>query len=251
MTLEERLDRSARNTFERVTPQLRVTSSGEQWFDLEVRYTGTGGEQFSAADIQRLVLGSGSARLKNGKIALIDGGAVEELQEVLLDCAPQQQVSTEGTRYRMGPEQAGFLEASLGAQGLKLAAPLAWREKAARQTGEATLTCPPLGSLEGVLRPYQKQGVAWLRFLRESGFCGVLADEMGLGKRCKCSPTLRSFGGSRAQPAGSLSSSCAQRRWSSTGWQRRLDLCRTSAFWFSVARVGRVDLTGSPRQISW
>ncbi len=182
VTLEERLDRSARNTFERVTPQLRVTSSGEQWFDLEVRYTGTGGEQFSAADIQRLVLGSGSARLKNGKIALIDGGAVEELQEVLLDCAPQQQVSTEGTRYRMGPEQAGFLEASLGAQGLTLAAPPAWRAKAARQTGEATLTCPPLGTLEDVLRPYQKHGVAWLRFLRESGFCGVLADEMGLGK---------------------------------------------------------------------
>jgi SNF2 family DNA or RNA helicase len=32
------------------------------------------------------------------------------------------------------------------------------------------------------LRGYQKQGVAWLWFLRENGFGGILADEMGLGK---------------------------------------------------------------------
>ena len=61
-------------------------------------------------------------------------------------------------------------------------APPAWRERAARQSGEAKLECPPLGELEKVLRPYQKQGVAWLHFLRENGFGGILADEMGLGK---------------------------------------------------------------------
>jgi SNF2 family DNA or RNA helicase len=33
-----------------------------------------------------------------------------------------------------------------------------------------------------VLRPYQKDGVAWLHFLRANGFGGILADEMGLGK---------------------------------------------------------------------
>lgn len=36
--------------------------------------------------------------------------------------------------------------------------------------------------LEGVLREYQKQGIAWMFFLREYGFGGVLADDMGLGK---------------------------------------------------------------------
>jgi SNF2 family DNA or RNA helicase len=58
----------------------------------------------------------------------------------------------------------------------------AWREGAARQSGQAKLTCPPLGPLEDVLRPYQRQGVAWLQFLRENRFGGILADEMGLGK---------------------------------------------------------------------
>lgn len=37
-------------------------------------------------------------------------------------------------------------------------------------------------SLDGVLRPYQKDGFAWLKTLCRNGFGGVLADEMGLGK---------------------------------------------------------------------
>jgi SNF2 family DNA or RNA helicase len=57
-----------------------------------------------------------------------------------------------------------------------------WRERAAQQSGQTKLTCPPLGPLEEVLRPYQRQGVAWLQFLRDNRFGGILADEMGLGK---------------------------------------------------------------------
>ncbi|MDR3692559.1 MAG: DEAD/DEAH box helicase, partial [Fimbriimonas sp.] len=34
----------------------------------------------------------------------------------------------------------------------------------------------------GVLREYQREGLAWLQFLREYNFGGVLADDMGLGK---------------------------------------------------------------------
>ncbi|WP_246167872.1 DEAD/DEAH box helicase [Propionivibrio limicola] len=32
------------------------------------------------------------------------------------------------------------------------------------------------------LRPYQREGVAWLQFLRAQGLAGILADDMGLGK---------------------------------------------------------------------
>jgi len=45
--------------------------------------------------------------------------------------------------------------------------------------------------LESVLRPYQKQGVAWLQFLRENDFGGILADEMGLGKTLQTLAFLR------------------------------------------------------------
>lgn len=37
-------------------------------------------------------------------------------------------------------------------------------------------------SFQGVLRPYQKEGYNWLRFLNEFKFGGCLADDMGLGK---------------------------------------------------------------------
>lgn len=38
------------------------------------------------------------------------------------------------------------------------------------------------GSLEKVLREYQKQGFLWLKTLNAHGFGGILADDMGLGK---------------------------------------------------------------------
>ena len=184
VALEERLERSTEKNFERITPEFRVLPSGEQWFDLEVGFKSGEGERFSAADIQQLLRGGGR-KLRNGKFALIDSGAVEELQEVLLDCAPQQRTGAADlgvTRYRMGTEQAGFLDATLQEQGFTVGAPPQWREQVRQQTGEAKLVCPPLGSLDAVLRPYQKHGVAWLRFLRDNRFGGVLADEMGLGK---------------------------------------------------------------------
>jgi SNF2 family DNA or RNA helicase len=89
---------------------------------------------------------------------------------------------SDATRYRMGNAQAGFLEAGLRDAGLAVQAPVTWRQQARAGSGEVQLACPPLGALESVLRPYQKQGVAWLRFLRDQQFGGVLADEMGLGK---------------------------------------------------------------------
>ena len=37
-------------------------------------------------------------------------------------------------------------------------------------------------SLQAELRPYQRQGLNWLQFLRAHHLGGVLADDMGLGK---------------------------------------------------------------------
>jgi superfamily II DNA or RNA helicase len=179
VTLEERLQQSTAKNIERVEPRFEITPSGIQWFDLGVVFDTSSGEKFSQADIQRLILsGQSHTRLKNGKFAVIDTGAVEELQEVLLDCSPEQA----GGKYRINNAQAGFLDSTLRQQGWKAQSPASWRERATAQSGIAKLECPPLGELESVLRPYQKHGVAWLEFLRTNNFGGILADEMGLGK---------------------------------------------------------------------
>jgi SNF2 family DNA or RNA helicase len=191
VTLDEQLENRTLKNIERVEPQFQITSSGVQWFDLGVEFSSSGGETFSAADIQRLLLsGQSHTRLKNGKMAVIDTGAVKELQEALLDCAPQQHANG----YRINSQQAGFLEATLRQHSdWKVQAPTAWRDRATKQSGEAKLECPPLDELEHVLRPYQKQGVAWLRFLRENGFGGILADEMGLGKTLQALAHLKAL----------------------------------------------------------
>ena len=41
-------------------------------------------------------------------------------------------------------------------------------------------SCPAVQSLP--LRPYQRRGVAWMKFLTDRGFGALLADDMGLGK---------------------------------------------------------------------
>ncbi len=191
VTLDEQLENRTLKNLERVEPQFQITPSGVQWFDLGVVFATGTGETFSAAEIQRLILsGQNHARLKNGKMAVIDTGAVEELQEVLLDCAPEQHAAG----YRISNRQAGFLEATLRQHAdWKVQAPSAWRDRAAKHSGEAKLECPPLGELENVLRPYQKQGVAWLGFLRANGFGGILADEMGLGKTLQTLAFLNSL----------------------------------------------------------
>jgi superfamily II DNA or RNA helicase len=189
VALSEQLEHRALKNLERVEPRFQITSSGVQWFDLGVVFAAGTGEKFSASDIQRLILsGQNHTRLSNGKMAVIDTGAVEELQEVLLDCSPQQNAAG----YRIHQQQAGFLEATLRQHSQwKVEAPAAWRDRAARQSGEAKLDCPPLDDLETVLRPYQKHGVAWLRFLRANSFGGILADEMGLGKTLQTLAFLR------------------------------------------------------------
>ncbi|MFI5909105.1 DEAD/DEAH box helicase [Dactylosporangium sp. NPDC051541] len=52
-------------------------------------------------------------------------------------------------------------------------------------SGEADLRLgdadAPAG-FQGTLRPYQRRGLNWLRFLEQAGLGGILADDMGLGK---------------------------------------------------------------------
>ena len=72
--------------------------------------------------------------------------------------------------------------ASLG-EGAVWNGPQHLRDMVQRLSGKTELPDVPLpASVNADLRPYQKQGVNWLQFLREYGLAGILADDMGLGK---------------------------------------------------------------------
>ncbi len=195
VTLEERLEKVTLQNLERIEPRFEIQPSGEQWFDLAVKFSTSSGQQFHPSEIQQLLRsGRNHTRLANGKLAIFDTAAVEDFQEVLLDCMPQQHTGN----YKIHTSQAGFLETTLSQQPTwSVVAPGEWRERATQQRGEIELKPPPLGDLEKVLRPYQIQGVAWLLFLRNNHFGGILADEMGLGKTLQTLAFLQSTIGAK------------------------------------------------------
>ncbi len=50
------------------------------------------------------------------------------------------------------------------------------------QAAQGIVNIEPPAGLRLALRPYQKEGLAWLQFLRTQNLSGILADDMGLGK---------------------------------------------------------------------
>jgi superfamily II DNA or RNA helicase len=176
---------------ERIAPRLEIRSSGENWFDLQFELGTADGARFSAAEIQRLLQsGQTSVRLKNRKVAVFDPAMLDEFAEVLRDCEPQQR---QPGLYRIDRRNAAYLAETAESQGLNVAADPAWKRLAGGQG--AAPTPIPLGPLEDVLRPYQKQGVYWLNFLSSNGLAGILADEMGLGKTAQAIAFLRTVQG--------------------------------------------------------
>ena len=168
------------------TPVVRLRQLGAGLADdFEVRcdFEDMDGASVSAAEIQRALLKGDSYLERDGKMILFDAGAVESLRAVFEDCSGGPG-STPGS-FRLSGVHAAYVKASLDAlDGVDVEAPPSWRQLVARQTGRdvapAPLSLAP--DLERVLRPYQREGVQWLRFLEQCGFAGILADEMGLGK---------------------------------------------------------------------
>ena len=58
---------------------------------------------------------------------------------------------------------------------------------------------------QGELRPYQRDGLGWIGFLRDIGMGGILADDMGLGKTVQVLAMLEARYGSRASDDGAPS----------------------------------------------
>ncbi len=178
---------------ERIEPRLEIRSSGEQWFDLSYELGTAAGERFSGADIARLLQGGQShIRRKNGKLAVFDPGLLDEFEQVLRESNPRQ---AQAGVYRLEHRQAGALEAFAEENGVAVNGEQRWREWAGAARKLNRLKPVPLGSLDSVLREYQKQGVYWLNFLSQNGFGGILADEMGLGKTLQALAFLRTLNG--------------------------------------------------------
>ena len=172
VTLGDRFGRVAQR-FDRVTPEMEVRGTGEDWFEVGVTFADARGRNWSQQEIQRLLRsGRSYEKSDDGRITLVDENDMSSMESFLRDCDPVQGAGG----YRLHRRHASMLDQVVGEGGrmkgrdrLK-----AWLPEGTRQL--------ELGPFETILRPYQKEGVQWLNFLGANGLGGILADEMGLGK---------------------------------------------------------------------
>ena len=169
-----------------VLPLVKISDAPGGAFDVSYVFDAQG-KEISPVEIQAAINRQSSFILKDGDILLLDCKAIETMHEVFRDTSSSQNGARAGC-FRVEGIHAPYVKSSLDALADIIEtddtdAPV-WRARAVRQNREssAKLEAVALGTLETVLRPYQKQGVYWMRLLEQSGMSGLLADEMGLGK---------------------------------------------------------------------
>ena len=182
--LSERL-MALTDTMPSVVPVVQIRDAANGAF--EVKYTFDAmGQEVSPIEIQAALNRGDGYILKDGHVTLLDNSAIETMHDVFRDCASFGSGGADGW-FRVHGVHAPYVKASLDmldSIDLDDSAASHWRETAAARNREGNVKFEPvsLGKLDVVLRPYQKQGVYWMRFLENAGLCGLLADEMGLGK---------------------------------------------------------------------
>ncbi len=88
----------------------------------------------------------------------------------------------EKDHIRFGQCQVGLLDALLAAQPEARFDETFNNAREQLRTFAGVKAAEPPAAFRGTLRPYQGDGLGWLKFLRQFGFGGCLADDMGLGK---------------------------------------------------------------------
>jgi superfamily II DNA or RNA helicase len=152
-------------------------SSGVDWLSVKVAYESEG-VGVDREELERVLReGKKYVRLSDNSFAPIDAERVKALldREVELIVAA-------GKTGKIPLSQAGRVQELLEHAANSMVAPAARElfEKLAK-IDEIKAVKKPKG-LKATLRPYQEQGLSWLRFIHEIGSGGVLADDMGLGK---------------------------------------------------------------------
>ena len=155
---------------------------GADWFDVSYEFESSEGESLNATEIQRAIRMGDSFVKKGERVVLFDKDAIESMGRVFDDCSSG--TGTAAGSFRVSSIHAGFVKSALDVlDGVDVEANPQWADTARRLNRDTDLKSVEVPKAwESVLRPYQLDGLRWLRFQEEQGFCGILADDMGLGK---------------------------------------------------------------------
>ncbi len=164
-----------------ITPRVNISENSDgSYFDINYEYISENAS-IKESDIKKaLELGNSFIEHK-GKTILLDGDAIMQALEVFQDCLPN---NLDQSKVNLESIYGSYVYSTLDSlDGIEVTASKKWMEKAKTLNDQDVLKNVDLSkNLKCSLRKYQKDGVNWLRFLENRGFCGILADEMGLGK---------------------------------------------------------------------
>jgi SNF2 family DNA or RNA helicase len=164
-----------------IAPDMHVTSGRGGWFDFSLGWHAEQAEIKTDALIEAVQSGKPYVKAEDGR--LVELANVEELERMvdLLEHARRNDDGSFSAQLLFAPEFVGMLERAKTAriEAMDKGFEMFLREAKSGKPIEP-ISFPP--ELDTVLRPYQKDGVSWMMFLRKYGFGGILADEMGLGK---------------------------------------------------------------------
>lgn len=167
-------------------------SSGVDWLNVKITWEADGVD-VDRTEIERCLReGKKYVRLSDNSYVPLDTDRVQALidREVEL-------ITSAGKQGKLPLSQAGRVQELLQQADVQsVAATTKALFKKLADLSEIKKIRKPRG-LKATLRPYQEEGLSWLRFLHDIGSGGVLADDMGLGKTIQTIALLLSLHASK------------------------------------------------------
>lgn len=149
------------------------------WLDLLVTIDVEGESVPLAEVLAALTLGQEHLVLPSGLYVRTDRPELDRLREVVRSAAELRE--SDPGRISVGTHDLGVW-AELAELGVVDEQASAWVARAQALRDLVEIPRPEPTGLATELRPYQRDGLAWLALLWEHGLGGILADDMGLGK---------------------------------------------------------------------
>ncbi len=217
-----------------ITMSARV-SSGVDWLALKISYEseGIGVER---SELERCLReGKKYVRLSDNSFAPLDATRMQALVDREIEL-----IAAAGKTGKLPLSHAGRVQELLEqADHAVVAAGTKSLFKKLESIDEIKKVKKPR-NLKATLRPYQEQGLSWLRFIDEIGSGGVLADDMGLGKTVQTIALLLSI----KQDQKSLSALIVAPTSVVGNWVReisRFGPSLTTALWHGAGRKDQQD----------
>jgi superfamily II DNA or RNA helicase len=212
-------------------------SSGVDWLSVKVSYESEG-IAVDRGELERCLReGKKFVRLSDNSYARLDADKVRALMEREVEL-----MTAGGKGGKLPLSHAGRVQELLQHVTSSTVAPSVKQLfQRLANIDEIEAAKKPRG-LKAVLRPYQDQGLSWLRFIHEIASGGVLADDMGLGKTVQAIALLLSL--KQEKKAKPLRALIVAPTSVVTNWVREIERfgpSLTTALWHGAGRKEQKD----------